>query len=77
MVFSIRGWAGRLLFLALFAVLLFIAGGGYRWLVDAVSPVHPYQKPRGDALKVFVEDPPSPDSGSGTDRLRWFYWYGE
>lgn len=77
MVFLIRGWISRLLFLALFAVILFIAAGGYRWLVDVVSPVHPYHKPRGDAMKVFVTDPGSPEGGNGADRLRWFYWYGE
>lgn len=77
MVFSIRGWTSRLLFLAVFAVLLFIAAGGYRWLVEAVSPVQPYQEPKGDAMKVIAREHSMPDSANGAERLRWFYWYGE
>ncbi|MDQ6421020.1 DUF4227 family protein [Paenibacillus sp. LHD-117] len=77
MVVSFKSWVSRLLFILLFAVLLMIAAGGYRWLLDVVSPVHPYQKPRGDAMKVFEHDPTSPEKGNSADRLRWFYWYGE
>ena len=77
MVVSLRGWAGRLLFLALFVILLLIAAGGYRWLIDVISPIHPYAKPKGDAMKVFITDPKSPEDGNSADRLRWFYWYGE
>jgi hypothetical protein len=65
------------LFLAVFALLLFVAAGGYRWLEEVISPVQPYREPKGDAMKVFAREPSSPDSASGTERLRWFYWYGE
>lgn len=77
MIVTVRSWFSRLLFLMLFAVLLFIAAGGYRWLVDVIAPVHPYREPKGDAMKVFLTDPATPEEGSGADRLRWFYWYGE
>lgn len=77
MVLSLRSLLGRLGFIALFAVLLFIAAGGYKWLVDAISPVHPYREPEGNAVKVFIQDPDLPGEGSSADRLRWFYWYGE
>lgn len=77
MVFSIRKWTRRIVFLVVFMILLFTVTGGYRWLADAISPVHPYREPKGDALKVFVTDPDSPDTGNAADRLRWFYWYGE
>lgn len=76
-MFSLRGWVKQLLFTVLFVVILFFAAGGYRWLVDAISPIHPYQLPKGESLKVFLTDPDSPDSSNGMDRLRWFYWYGE
>lgn len=77
MVFSIRTWTSRIFFCVVFVILLFAVTGGYRWLVEAVSPVHPYKEPRGDAMKVFVTDPDSPEQGNAADRLRWFYWYGE
>ncbi|KRE54315.1 YqzK family protein [Paenibacillus sp. Soil522] len=77
MVFSIRKWTSRIVFIVIFAVLLLAVTGSYRWLADAISPVHPYREPKGAALKVFVTDPNSPDSKNAADRLRWFYWYGE
>ncbi|MFF2482092.1 DUF4227 family protein [Paenibacillus sp. NPDC058071] len=77
MVVSLRRWLSRLLFVILFALLLFIVTGGYRLLADAVSPIHPYKKPKGEALKVFQSEPLLPGKGSITDRLRLFYWYGE
>ncbi|GKU79620.1 DUF4227 family protein [Paenibacillus sp. L3-i20] len=77
MVFSLRGWLNRILFIIVFLILLFFAAGGYRLLVEVISPIHPYQKPRGDAMKVFITDVESPEQGNSADRLRWFYWYGE
>ncbi|MFX3633553.1 MAG: DUF4227 family protein [Candidatus Pristimantibacillus sp.] len=77
MVLSLRRWLSRIVFVIVFALLLLITTGGYRWVVDIISPVHPYHTPKGDALKVFQEDPSSPENGSIADRLRWFYWYGE
>lgn len=77
MIVSLRRWVARVVFLFLFFVLLLIATGGYRLLVEVISPVHPYQKPKGSAIKVFRTDPDSPDEGNMADHLRWFYWYGE
>lgn len=77
MVISFKSWFSRMLFVVLFAVLLVIVSGGYRWLLDVVSPLHPYQKPKGDALKVLQQVPSSPEHGNPANRLRWFYWYGE
>lgn len=77
MVLSLRKWLSRILFVVLFTLLLLVATGGYRWLVDVISPVHPYRTPKGDALKVFQTSPADAEKGSLTERLRWFYWYGE
>lgn len=77
MVFSIRNWVSRILFMIVFVMLLFVVTAGYRWMVEVISPIHPYQAPRGDAMKVFLSDPDSPEGGNAADRLRWFYWYGE
>ena len=77
MVISIRNWVSRIFFIVLFVALLFIVTAGYRLIVEVISPVHPFQAPRGDALKVFATDPASPEGGNSADRLRWFYWYGE
>ncbi|CAM3965961.1 YqzK family protein [Paenibacillus alkaliterrae] len=77
MIFSIRTWTSRVVFIVVFSVLLLAVTGGYRWLAEALSPVHPYRVPEGDALKVFISEPGPPDSSKMADRLRWFYWYGE
>ncbi|MOA17132.1 hypothetical protein D3C78_1373780 [compost metagenome] len=54
-----------------------MATGGFRWLADVISPIHPYEVPEGDALKVNVQEPMMPDSSKAAERLQWFYWYGE
>ncbi|MUT65552.1 DUF4227 family protein [Paenibacillus sp. NEAU-GSW1] len=77
MILSLRKWASRILFAIIFMLLLIVATGGYNWIAGVISPVNPYQKPKGSALKVFQADPIAPDSGSVADRLRLFYWYGE
>lgn len=77
MILSVRRWLSRILFIVIFVVLFLIATGGYRLLVDVISPVHPYREPKGSALKVFKTDPDTPEGGNAADRLRWFYWYGE
>lgn len=77
MVISFKGWASRLLFLVLFAVLLVVASGCYRWLLEVVSPISQYDKPKGEALKVLQQQPALPEGGTASDRLRLFYWYGE
>lgn len=78
MILSIRKWTSRVLFIFIFSILLLAVTGGYRWLAETLSPVHPYRVPKGDALKVFVSEPGPPDSSDKmSDRLRWFYWYGE
>ncbi|WP_042162636.1 DUF4227 family protein [Paenibacillus gorillae] len=77
MVLSLRKWISRIVFAIIFSMLLILATGGYSWLVDVISPVHPYHKPKGAAMKVFQADPMIPGNGSLADRLRWFYWYGE
>jgi hypothetical protein len=77
MVLSLRKWLSRILFVVIFTLLLLIATGSYRWLVDVIAPVHPYKIPKGEALKVFQANPADAEKGSLTDRLRWFYWYGE
>jgi len=76
-VFSFRKWLNQVLFVCLFVILLIVAAGGYRWLIDVISPVHPHKQPRGAAVKVFVTDPTSLEGNKVLDRLRWFYWYGQ
>ncbi|MWC28395.1 DUF4227 family protein [Paenibacillus sp. MMS18-CY102] len=76
MVVSIRKWFGRTIFMIIFILLTMMTLGGYRWLMDVVAPVDPYREPQGQALKVSGQMQ-SPEGGSMSDRLRWFYWYGE
>ena len=60
MIVSIRKWTSLIGFIIVFALVLLLVSGGYRWLADAVSPVHPYKEPTGDSVKVFVTDRPHP-----------------
>lgn len=77
MVFSIRKWTSRLLFIVIFFLLLLAFTGSYRWMVDVISPLEPYRKPKGEAVKVFTISESTPDRLNISERLRWFYWYGE
>jgi len=77
MVFSIRRWTGRLLFIIVFLMLLIAFTGGYRWIVNVISPLEPYRVPKGEAVKVTTTSDSMPDQLSISERLRLFYWYGE
>lgn len=77
MVLSVRKWLNRILFVIIFTLLFLITTGSYKWLVEVIAPVNPYQTPKGAALKVFQADPATAEKGSVTEQLRWFYWYGE
>ncbi|MFD1955804.1 DUF4227 family protein [Paenibacillus thailandensis] len=77
MIFSLRRWVPRIVFMLLFLVLLLVASGGYRLLREAITPIHPYREPKGHAVKVLKPESDTPENGSMADRLRWFYWYGE
>ncbi|ALS28374.1 DUF4227 family protein [Paenibacillus cisolokensis] len=77
MVVSVRKWVGNLLFMTVFLALFLVVSGGYRWLLDFISPVDPYREPQGEAVKAFRQLETYPEGGSVVDTLRWFYWYGQ
>ncbi|WP_028561358.1 DUF4227 family protein [Paenibacillus pinihumi] len=77
MVFSLRKWLSRLAFLVLFVLLTVLVFGGYRFFMTKLMLVDPYEVPQGQALKVFQPDGSKPEKVSLSDRLRWFYLYGE
>ncbi|MBJ6363457.1 DUF4227 family protein [Paenibacillus sp. GCM10012307] len=77
MVFSLRKWLSRFAFLILFVLLTVLVFGGYRFFMTKLMLVDPYEAPHGQALKVFQPNGGEPEKASISDRLRWFYLYGE
>ncbi|XEC92816.1 DUF4227 family protein [Paenibacillus tarimensis] len=71
MVVSLRKVFSLLSFAILFILLTLLVSGGYRWLLEKVSFTDRYEAPQGQALKVFQGE------ATVTERLRWFYLYGE
>jgi|GEM_PF-1190053 len=67
----------KLLFFFLFIVLLVIVATAYQWVQQMIQPNNHYQKPIGNAVKVFDSSSQYIDKSSMPDRLVWFLWYGE
>ncbi|MCG7406345.1 YqzK family protein [Paenibacillus sp. ACRRX] len=78
MIVSVRRWAGRLRFVALFLVCTYAMVQILGIMSSWIAPVDKYKEPQGRAIKVFHSDPNirmEPDTI--TERLRLFYWMGE
>ena len=77
MVIRLGKWLERLKFVLLFLVLTYVLAQGYGYLKAWIEPKEPYREPRGRAMKVFGE-PEGPESApTFSERLKFFYWYGE
>ncbi|HIW35127.1 MAG TPA: YqzK family protein [Candidatus Paenibacillus intestinavium] len=73
----VKDMVHKLIFFLLFIVLLVIVASAYHWVQQMIQPNTHYQKPIGDAVKVFDSSPHYIDKSSMPDRLVWFLWYGE
>jgi hypothetical protein len=61
----------------LFLILTFLIYHILRLLTNWTEPNQKYKPPGGKAIKVFHQHVYVTESGSMSDRLRFFYWYGE
>ncbi|NRF89630.1 YqzK family protein [Paenibacillus frigoriresistens] len=79
MIFSYRKLVVRLRFILLFMILTVILYQVMLVLSGWIQPVNKYRTPTGKSVKVFGqhEHTPVSDTGTMSDRLRLFYWYGE
>ncbi|ANE48029.1 hypothetical protein SY83_18960 [Paenibacillus swuensis] len=78
MIVSLRKWMERIKFILIFLILtLFLyhfAGAVTAWL----GPTDRYREPLGRSVKVFnTSSDYNGEQVSLSDRLRFFYWYGE
>jgi hypothetical protein len=77
LVLSLRKWFERAKFISLFLVCTFVL---YH-LLQAVSawftPHIRFGQPSGHAVKAYIPQATSVVGSDFTDRLRFFYWYGE
>jgi hypothetical protein len=74
MVFFYHKWLARLRLVILFLILTFLVYQILLLITNWTMPNQKYKPPGGKAVKVFHY---VTESGSMTDRLRLFYWYGE
>ncbi|OPH60845.1 hypothetical protein BC351_16755 [Paenibacillus ferrarius] len=79
MIFSYRKLLVRLRYILLFMALTVILYQVMLVLTGWIEPVNKYRTPSGRSVKVFGQhDPVSlKETGTMSDRLRLFYWYGE
>ncbi|MCY9664786.1 YqzK family protein [Paenibacillus alginolyticus] len=78
MIFSYRKLVVRLRFILLFMILTVILYQVMLVLSGWIQPVNKYRTPTGKSVKVFGQHNASgSDTGTMSDRLRLFYWYGE
>jgi hypothetical protein len=77
MIFSLRKILERLKFIILFIVLTTVFSYGYHYVASWIEPDERYAKPQGQAIKVFETQDYHAEKYSVTDRLKFFYWYGE
>lgn len=77
MVLSVRKWAQRFKFAALFVLCTYVL---YRLLTAFHSWIEPgddrYRTPTGKAVKVFQQEALAEKTFTMRERLRRFYWYG-
>lgn len=79
MIVSYRKWIARTRFIVLFMTLTFVLYHIMILLTGWIQPTPKYKTPTGKAERVFQHHPvlTEPDTGTMSDRLRLFYWYGE
>jgi hypothetical protein len=76
MVIRLGKWLDRLKFVLLFLVLTYVLAHGYGYLKSWIEP-RAYREPRGHAMKVFGESAGPESAPTFSERLKFFYWYGE
>jgi hypothetical protein len=77
MIFSLRKFIERLKFICLFIVLTMLFSYGYQYVSSWIEPEDRYARPQGQAIKAFEAQTYHAENYSVTDRLKFFYWYGE
>lgn len=76
MVVSLRKWLTRLKYAVLFLLFSCVLSYLFRHYAEWIEPRQPYREPKGHAVKVDGE-PVRDATVSVTERLKFFYWYGE
>jgi hypothetical protein len=77
MFFSYRKWRDRTRYFVLFMLLTYLLYHIMQIVTGWIQPTEKYKAPGGKAVKVFHHHASATESGSMSDRLRLFYWYGE
>lgn len=77
MVIHLKKWLERLKFVLLFLLLTYLLSHLYGYLSAWIEPKQSYREPQGHSLKVSGEAEEPENRESFSDRLKFFYWYGE
>ncbi|WP_164716451.1 DUF4227 family protein [Paenibacillus whitsoniae] len=79
MIFSYRKLIVRLQYILLFIALTIVLYQVMSVVTDWIQPVNKYKTPTGKSVKAFGHEEITTkfDTGSMSERLRFFYWYGE
>lgn len=70
-------WLVRIKYIAIFVVLTIVLYELFRLIGGWIEPAGRYREPLGKALKVFRHDETGLEPSTVTERLLFFYKYGE
>lgn len=77
MVLSLRKWRERAKFIMLFLVFTFLIYHLLHSVSSWLAPQTRFGEPSGRAVKAYAADKTLDGGVSFSERLRFFYWYGE
>lgn len=77
MIISLRKWRGRIKFLVMFVILVYVFFHMLQFAYDWIRPFDHEDRPHGHAVKVFEQLHEGDGEVIFLDRLMFFYWYGE
>jgi hypothetical protein len=77
MIFSLRKWWERAKFVSLFLIFTFLIYHLLHIVTAFMEPHHRFQEPSGRAVKAYAPSDQAIEPVTFSERLRFFYWYGE
>lgn len=77
LIFGFRKWWIRAKFIAVFVILTIVLYELFQLIGGWIEPAGRYREPIGKAVKAFSHDEPANEPKTVTERLLFFYKYGE
>lgn len=76
-MFVMKDMLRKLMFFFVFIILLLLVSSVFQFVHQYIDKHSHYNKPMGDAVKVFQSSTDAFENITMPDRFIWFLWYGE